>query len=150
HLAEELLDALRRHTITLDGQTIGITASVGLALYPQHSDSASELLAYADLVMYQVKEQGRNGFGVYAPGDAQAQIAATLSWERRIREALADDCFVLYAQPILDLRGAGRAVSAYELLLRLRSEDGEVVLPGAFLDVAERSGLIRAIDRWVV
>ncbi len=150
-LAEDLLDALRRHTVTLGGQTIGITASLGLALYPEHSDSASELLAYADLVMYQVKEQGRNGFGVYAPGDAQAQIAATLSWERRIREALADDCFVLYAQPILDLHSAARPrVSAYELLLRLRSEDGEVVLPGAFLDVAERSGLIRAIDRWVV
>ncbi len=150
-LAEALLDALRHHTITLGDQAIGTTASIGLVLYPRHSDSASELLAYADLVMYQVKEQGRNGFGVYVPGDAQAQIAAALTWERRIREALASDYFVLYAQPILDLRGAApRDVSSYELLLRLRTEDGEVVLPGAFLDVAERSGLIRAIDRWVV
>ena len=160
-LAEELLDALRHHTIPLGGQAVGTTASIGLVLYPRHSDSASELLAYADLVMYQVKEEGRNGFGVYVPGDAQAQIAATLTWERRIREALATDCFVLYAQPILDLRGdvphgaaatvaSVASVASYELLLRLHTEAGEVVLPGAFLDVAERSGLIRAIDRWVV
>jgi EAL domain-containing protein (putative c-di-GMP-specific phosphodiesterase class I) len=72
-----------------------------------------------------------------------------MPWTERIRHALSTDGFVLYCQPILDL--ARSKVSQYELLLRMGGEeDGDVVLPGAFLPPAERFGLIRDIDRWVV
>jgi EAL domain-containing protein (putative c-di-GMP-specific phosphodiesterase class I) len=83
----------------------------------------------------------------HAGSDFQRQIEARIGWQRRIREALDRDQFVLRAQPILDLRT--HEVTQYELLLRMDVE-GTLVLPGAFLDVAERSGLIRDIDRWVV
>jgi EAL domain-containing protein (putative c-di-GMP-specific phosphodiesterase class I) len=72
-----------------------------------------------------------------------------MPWTERIRHALANDGFVLYCQPILDLSSG--TMSQYELLLRMEGdEEGEVVLPGAFLPPAERFGLIRDIDRWVV
>lgn len=72
---------------------------------------------------------------------------ATLSWVGRIRDAIDEDRFVLYSQPIISLSG-GRP--SEELLLRMIGRDGDVILPGAFLPVAERYGLIVEIDRWVI
>jgi EAL domain-containing protein (putative c-di-GMP-specific phosphodiesterase class I) len=70
------------------------------------------------------------------------------AWEQRIRHALDNDGFELHCQPIQTLAGGG--VAHYELLLRLREHDGSLTYPGSFLGVAERLGLIHAIDRWVV
>ena len=72
----------------------------------------------------------------------------TLSWVARVQDALEQDRFVLYAQPIIDLR-SGEIVQR-ELLLRMSGEDGEIVAPGFFLPVAEKYGLIGDIDRWVI
>jgi len=74
--------------------------------------------------------------------------AETLSWIARIQEALAQDRFVLYAQPIVDLSSGD--VIQRELLLRMREPNGEIVAPGAFLPIAEQWGLIGQIDRWVI
>lgn len=71
-----------------------------------------------------------------------------LSWAGRVRDALAEDRFVLWAQPIIDLR-TGETVK-HELLIRMLDRDGEVIPPGAFLPAAEEHGLIGQIDRWVV
>jgi diguanylate cyclase (GGDEF)-like protein len=148
-LGRSIIDALQRSTITADERTISVTASVGIALFPEHGVNVGDLLARADLAMYQAKENGRNQCSMYEPDrDWQAVIASRLSWQRRIREALERDLFVLQAQPILDLRT--NAISHYELLLRMTGEKGETILPGAFLETAERFGLIHAIDRWVV
>lgn len=72
----------------------------------------------------------------------------TLSWISRIQDALVEDRFVLYAQPIIDL-SSGRVVQR-ELLLRMREASGEIVLPDSYLPVAEQYGLIGDIDRWVI
>ena len=69
-------------------------------------------------------------------------------WLGRIRDALDEDRFVMYAQPIVDLM-TGQTVQ-HELLLRMRAEDGEIIAPGEFLPAAERYGLISEIDRWVI
>ena len=71
-----------------------------------------------------------------------------MSWADMIRDALAEDRFVLHAQPIVDL--ATGEVTQYELLLRMHGADGELIGPSAFLPVAERFDLMAAIDRWVV
>ena len=70
-----------------------------------------------------------------------------MSWLERIRGALADDRFVLHAQPIRDLRTG--EIGHHELLLRMLGDDGELIPPGAFLPLAERFGLTPEIDRWV-
>jgi diguanylate cyclase (GGDEF)-like protein/PAS domain S-box-containing protein len=148
-LGRSIIDALQQSTITAEDRPIGVTASVGIALFPEHGVNVGDLLARADLAMYQAKENGRNQCSMYEPDrDWQAAITSRLNWQRRIREALERDLFALQAQPILALRT--NATSHYELLLRMTGEKGEIILPGAFLDTAERFGLIHAIDRWVV
>ena len=148
-LAAQIVGAFQTTTITSEERPIGVTASIGIALYPEHGVNVGDLLARADLAMYQSKESGRNRCTLYEPErDWQAAIASRLNWQRRIREALEKDLFVLQAQPLLDLRT--NTISNYELLLRMIGEKGEIILPGTFLDTAERFGLIHAIDRWVV
>ncbi|MEX0749615.1 MAG: EAL domain-containing protein [Dehalococcoidia bacterium] len=147
-IAADLLDAIRNFTFMVGGSPLRISASIGVALFPEHGTSAGELLSRADLAMYRVKDDGRNRYSVFVPGaDWQAQIESRIGWYQRIREALENDRFVLHAQPILDLsRGE---ITQFELLLRM-TDGSELVLPGMFLETAERTGLIQDIDRWVV
>ena len=127
-----------------------VTASLGVVVFAQGADlTAGELLNDADLAMYEAKGDGGNRCVLYAPDPAATPAGAPpVSWLDRIRRAFDEDCLLLYAQPILDIeRGE---VSRYELLLRMRGPGGEIIPPAAFLPVAERRGMIRTIDRWVV
>lgn len=147
--AERIRQAIHRSPFLVGGQPVHVTASIGIAVFPDHGTAPEELFVCTDLALYRAKESGRDAVFVFEPaGDSRQQTESKLTWVRCIHEALEKDRFVLYAQPILDLRR--RRVSHYELLLRMLGPDGEVILPGEFLDVAERSGLIRSIDRWVV
>ena len=147
--AERLLDAIRKHAAVVEGQSLRSTSSMGIVLFPEHGNSASELLLKADMAMYRAKAAGRNRIVMYSPDDENAESPETrIDWLRIIREALENDHFVLYAQPILDLR-TNRTVR-YEILLRLRDRAGNIIPPGAFLDVAEQFGLSGDIDRWVL
>jgi len=147
--AGRLLEALRKHTAVIQKRSLRATASMGVVLFPEHGTSASELLMKADMAMYRAKEAGRNRIVVYSPDEEHVGSPETrIDWLRVIREALEEDHFVLYAQPILDLR-TDRTVR-YEILLRLRDRSGNIIPPGAFLDVAEQFGLSSDIDRWVL
>ena len=147
--AMRLLEAIRKHTANVQGQAIRTTASMGVVLFPAHGMHATELLMQADMAMYRAKDQGRNRFCVYSP-EQQALEAPEqrIDWLRLVREALETDGFVLYAQPILDLRTD--EIVRYEILLRLLDRDGGIIPPGAFLDIAEQFGLSADIDRWVL
>jgi EAL domain-containing protein (putative c-di-GMP-specific phosphodiesterase class I) len=106
------------------------------------------LLADADVAMYGSKAAGRNQVTTYRPDrGGREQMESRLPWNTRLRQALDRDELCLYAQPIHSVRGTEQR---HELLLRLRTEDGGVVLPGVFLPTAERHGLIGEIDRWVI
>jgi diguanylate cyclase (GGDEF)-like protein/PAS domain S-box-containing protein len=127
-----------------------ITASVGVVVHPAGTDlSGDVLLNDADLAMYEAKDAGGNRCVVYAAATAEGPaVVNQIAWPERIRRALDEEHLTLYAQPILEI--ASRKVTNYELLLRMLGPGGEVILPGAFLPVAERRGMIRTIDRWVV
>jgi diguanylate cyclase (GGDEF)-like protein len=121
-----------------------VHASAGIALF----DGAGELVAddaliAADIALHEAKQRGRDQVRVYRGASGTA-----LTWVQSVRTALAEGRFVLYAQPILDLR-SGRVVRQ-ELLLRMLSADGDVIPPAAFIPTAERFGLVTEIDRWVV
>ncbi|MBI4570602.1 MAG: bifunctional diguanylate cyclase/phosphodiesterase [Chloroflexi bacterium] len=147
--AEVLLQALRDQPIVLGGQIVHTTASAGVALMPDHGTTVDDLLGRADLAMFEAKKVGGNLAIVYNPqSDNQALSEARLVWKERIRDALEQERFVLYRQPIVELRSG--ALHQYELLIRMLDEQGDVVPPGMFLDVAERFGLIHEIDRWVL
>jgi diguanylate cyclase (GGDEF)-like protein/PAS domain S-box-containing protein len=148
-VAAKLLRAIRG-TQVLGGRTgREITASIGVAVIDSASATADELLVNADLAMYDAKEDGHDRFSLYSDDDQfQPRIKARLTWLQRIEEALETDAFVLYAQPILDIHR--NVISHHELLLRMVTDDGDLVPPGAFLYVAERFDLVARIDRWVM
>jgi diguanylate cyclase (GGDEF)-like protein len=146
-VADGIVKALRRQTAVLAEHQIPVTASVGVALFEGLTNI--EILAAADLAMYEAKEAGRNGFAVYRPRPgANRRVSSRLVEAERIQRALNYNQLELYCQPILDL--ANNEVSQYELLLRLRTDDGRLLPPSAFLYVAERFGAILAVDSWVV
>ncbi len=147
-MAGELVKALGRQMAMLADQTIHITASIGVTLFEGLTDV--EVLAYADLAMYDAKETGRNRFAIFRPADGKRERGSSRVAEaERIRHALEEDRLILHCQPILDL--TTNSICQYELLLRLPDEDhGEPLPPSSFLYAAERSGLIQSIDAWVV
>ena len=145
--ADGIVKALGRHVAVLGDQSIRVTASVGLAMFGRLS--AAEVLACADVAMYEAKQAGRNRFALYSRSRGSREpLSARQAEAEHLRTALRDDRFVLYGQPILNLRES--AVRQYEVLLRLRDDEGgEPLTPSTFLYVAERFGLIQAIDGWV-
>ena len=147
-LADEVVKALGRQVAVLADQSIHVTASVGAAMFDCLTDT--EVLAYADLAMYEAKETGRNRYTMYRPtAGGKARGSVRFVEAERIRHALEEDRLVLYCQPIFDI--GAKEIRHHELLLRLPDEQsGDLLPPSAFLYGAERSGLIQAIDGWVV
>ena len=147
---ERLRRSVAEHAVLASGERLQVTASVGVAVHAGGDEAPDELLADADVAMYDAKDAGRNRVTVYRPElGARARMEARLAWSTRIREALDQDGFELYAQPIEAL-APDVGERRFEILLRLPQPDGSVAMPADFLPVAERHGLIREIDRWVV
>lgn len=121
-----------------------VQISIGIALFEGDQELvADDLLTAADIALYEAKEAGRGKTRIH-----HGEATGALGWVKRIRGALAERRFVLYGQPIVDLRSG--AITHRELLIRMLSDDGDVIPPAAFIPTAERFGLIGAIDRWVV
>jgi diguanylate cyclase (GGDEF)-like protein/PAS domain S-box-containing protein len=121
-----------------------ISVSIGIAPFRQGTSLlGDDVLAAADIALHEAKEGGGNRVAVY-----RGQPGADMSWVQQVRTALQEGRFVLFGQPIVDL-ATGRQ-SYIELLIRLLSDDGRLIGPGAFLPSAERFGLIKEIDRWVL
>ncbi len=150
-VAESILASVRAQSVlTTAGRRRPITTSVGIALFGESEGlSAEDVLVNADLAMYDAKEAGRDRAATYSSQERGAsRMKARITWAERIRDALEEDRFTLYAQPIVELRSG--AVRQHELLLRMLDEQGEVIPPAAFISIAERFDLMQEIDRWVV
>jgi diguanylate cyclase (GGDEF)-like protein/PAS domain S-box-containing protein len=148
-LGQSLLDGVRERTAQLDGQRRrAVTMSLGIAMFDGAAVTPEDMIVSADLAMYDAKEAGRDRLELYATAQHRhSRSKARLTWVDRIDGALRDDGFMLDAQPIRDL--ATGEVSQYELLIRMRGHDGDVIPPAAFLYVAERFGMVGPIDSWV-
>ncbi len=148
-VAARVLEAIRHAKIACGDRILALTASIGFALFPGNAVTADALLDAAAEALSDAKERGRNAFCGTSPERLRQQrLLRALEWERKIREALDEDRFSLFAQPILHI--ASGAVSHYEVLIRMIGTDGKLVPPGDFLEVAEQFGLMNAIDRWVL
>jgi EAL domain-containing protein (putative c-di-GMP-specific phosphodiesterase class I) len=148
-LGQALLDDVRERTAELDGQRRrAITISLGVAMFDGAAVTPEDMIVNADLAMYDAKEAGRDRLAMYATAEHRySRAKARLTWVERMDRALKDDGYVLEAQPIRDL--ASGEISQYELLIRMRGIDGDVIPPAAFLYVAEHFGTIGGIDAWV-
>jgi len=133
--------------LAIEGQDVFVTISIGVALYPQDGDGMSTLIRKADLAMYRAKELGRNTVQFYT-SDLDTHAKARLSLESRLKRALDREEFVLHYQPKLHLR-SGR-ICGVEALIRWDRSEGELVRPGEFISLAEDTGLIVSLGRWVV
>ncbi len=132
--------------LALVGEAAAPTASLGVALFPAHGGDVREILAAADAALFRAKQEGRNRCHVFQPEDRDLEkMRSQMEWRDRIQHGLAEGRFVPWFQPILDLADGG--VHHYEALARLRAADGGIAFPGAFIETAERFGLVGAIDR---
>lgn len=151
-LAERLQQALAGYHFVWLEQRFGVGVSIGMVALDSQTESVGALLQAADSACYVAKEAGRNRIHLYAIDDpALAQRYGVMEWVSRIEHALLHDRFELFAQPIVPLQGGdAQGLLHCEILLRIRSEQGELVLPGRFMPAAERYHLAARVDRWVV
>jgi len=145
-VAERIMAALSR-PLRIGNQEVAITASIGVAMRAPDARDADTLLRRADAAMYQAKEVGRNGYAFFHDGpDARPVPAFTI--QSGLRRALANGELALHYQPQMD--ACGRRLMGVEALLRWTSPALGVVSPADFIPVAEQTGIIVDIDRWVI
>ena len=136
-----------RNPFSIEGREIFVTVSVGIAIFPVDGDSVDALLKNADSAMYHAKEQGRNNFQFYST-TLNAAANERLILEGELRHAVEREEFVVYYQPQIDLRTSG--IIGAEALVRWQHPQRGLLPPAEFLPAAMDTGLIRAIDEWVL
>lgn len=130
---------------------IRLTTSVGVAIFPEHGETAEDLVAHADAAMYQAKNQGKNTWAVYDPQrDSSEAMMHRLTWYNRIAQALEQNLFEIHFQGVYET--AHNALTHVEILVRMRdvNEPAHLIMPGQFIPIAEKNGQIVSIDRWVI
>lgn len=148
-IADTVLNAIADYQFVWENRVFRVGASMGLVAIDETTATFTNLYKQADAACYLAKDLGRNRIYVFRPDDAEVGIRqGEMQWVGRINEALVNNRFCLFAQPIVSFKDPGHL--HYELLLRLQDEDGTVVPPGAFLPAAERYNLIGDIDKWVL
>lgn len=144
---ERIQRAVSGEPIVASGHDLSLTASVGVAIYPDDGRSVAELLQAADMALSHAKKAGRNGYQFHTVG-MNDHALAMLRVERDLRRALDEDQFVLHYQPKIDLE-TGHITGA-EALVRWEHPTRGLVGPGEFILVAEERGLIVALGEWVM
>ena len=145
-LARKLLDALKQ-PLMINGHELYITASIGIAVYPDDGRDAETLLKNADTAMYHAKEQGKNNFQFYTPA-MHAKSFEKMVLESTLRRALDREEFVVYYQPLVNI-GTGE-MTGMEALVRWQHPDRGLIHPEEFLDLSENTRLIVFIDELVL
>ena len=172
-IANNLRQWVEDFRFTWFGRTFSIGVSIGLVEITSNTESLSSLMNTADAACYVAKANGRNCIHAYKPNDVQlSRNLGQRQWIVRLNKALEENLFCLYSQKIVAIEDkstvpclakAGLAVEGIpgsennlslvnrcEILLRLQDEQGQLILPGAFIPAAERYDLMPAIDRWVI
>ena len=147
-IAERLLEVLREPMVLANLEPMEIRGSIGIAVTSDPEHPADSLYREADLALYRAKDQGRDRYSLFDAG-LRRKVIAQVKAERQLRRALAENRLHLFYQPIVRL--ADDRVTGSEALVRLEDPDSpELVLPGAFIEAAEESGLIADLDQWVL
>ena len=142
-VADKLIETLAE-PMEVAGHQIHIHASIGIVFYPDDSENTSELLQYADLSMYSAKQAGKNRYQFFSR-EMQEELHARVQLDQELRAAIERLEFIFHYQPKIDL-GTGHVIGA-EALIRWQHPERGLLYPGAFIDQAEKSGLIVPIMR---
>jgi diguanylate cyclase (GGDEF)-like protein len=150
-VAENLRQTIKEFHFNWDGKTFVVGVSIGVVGMDTQSDDITALLSAADSACYMAKESGRNRVQLYERTDKNIiRQHGEMQWVTQLSEAISKDHFQLFCQPIVSLQKPTSHLFRYEILLRLKSPDGDIIPPGAFIPAAERYNLMGVIDRWVV
>ncbi|MFY7907351.1 MAG: EAL domain-containing protein, partial [Burkholderiaceae bacterium] len=136
-----------RQPLVVEGHTLSVSCSVGMALYPEDGTDEDELMRRADAAMYEAKSAGRDTARAYSV-ETDQRVLARQGMEAQLRTALANGEFSLHFQPRLSARS--RKLRGAEALLRWHNPTLGHVSPGEFIQLAEETGLIRSIGPWVL
>jgi len=145
-VASELLAKLAM-PFELDDKPVFLSASIGITITPDDGAQTEILLSNAEQAMYEAKKDGRNRYRFFT-GSMQESIQHRMTMIREMRQAIENNEFVLYYQPIIDVK-SGRIQKA-EALIRWKKPDGTMVSPADFIPLAEETGLIIEIGEWVL
>ncbi len=132
---------------TIEGQELFVTTSIGIGLFPKHGNDPESLIKAADIAMYQAKEHGRDGYAFYR-AEGQSKLGEVFELENGLRRALERNELRIFYQPQVDT--ATGSLVGVEALLRWFHPDRGLLLPDAFIPIAEETGLINVIGRWVL
>lgn len=147
--AETILTNMRRMAHIEDERVFHVHCSIGVAMIAGDDLHHDELINQADIACREAKLAGRNRMHVFKQSaDAEQQVATGLGWMNRLRKALNNDEFELRFQPINRIDTGD--TTHHEVLIRLRNDDGKLVLPDVFLPSAVRFGLMSEIDFWII
>lgn len=147
-IAESILRAMQQFVFVENGQAFNIYCSIGVVIIEGNDFTAEEVFSQADMSCFQAKSEGRNRYHMFDAGEqAELRKSADISWSKRISDAIQNDFFSLFFQPVVSL--TGDEAEHYEVLLRM-SMEGEIIHPNAFLPAAERLGVAIDIDYWVI
>jgi len=148
-LAETLRTRIEKHTMAAGDHIVSTTCSIGICVINEHVKDAQNAHSRADLACELARTSGGNQIHVHSTTiDAQIDHEVEKRMDDMVRRTIEEDRFYLVYQPVISLNG--RSDGHYEVLLRILDEDGHGILPGQFLSMAEKSPLIRDIDRRVI
>jgi diguanylate cyclase (GGDEF)-like protein/PAS domain S-box-containing protein len=150
-VAGNLLKAVDAFQFVWGSTTHTLGISIGLVIVNPHMRRITQVMNAADTACYAAKDEGRNRVHVYKEDDAQVERQhGEMEWVVRAKRALTENRLFLEAQPIVPLAADASEMPHYELLVRMRDENGRAVPPGAFLPAVERYNLAVRYDRWVI
>lgn len=150
-ICAQILAKTRDFSFVWDGNNFQVSVSIGITPITAEKESVNQLLSQADIACYAAKDLGRNRYNVYQSEDSEtAQRHGEIIQAARMKDAVTNDQFILYCQPIAKLALGSVGFSSYEVLLRMQNDEQKLSLPSAFIPSAERFGLMPAIDRWVI
>lgn len=146
-IAEKLLTRLGEAHLTCKSEDVYLSASIGIASFPEDANDTSNIMRCAELAMIQAKEQGRNRVGLYSV-NLHSQKGADLALETALRRAIDNEDLHLVYQPQFDAKTG--EIAGVEALLRWTTAEGKTIPPSTFIPIAEEMGVIGELGRWVI
>lgn len=149
-VAEGLIESLNGKRFSYQGKVFHVGASIGMVPITRRTKTLEDLMATVDAACYAAKEEGRNR--VYVGEVDNIKVSHRMEELRQashIRHAIKEGRLMLFKQPIVSVEDPGEVLHS-EVLVRMVAKDGKLIVPGAFIPIAERHGLMQDVDRWII